>query len=335
MVTSVFHDAMANAIRFLAVDAVEKAKSGHPGLPMGSADVATVLWRDVLKFDASDPHWPDRDRFVLSAGHGCMLLYGLLYLTGVGGDKGLGIEDIKQFRRVGSRTPGHPEYGCAPGVETTTGPLGQGISTAVGMAIAERMLAARFPGVVDHRTYVLASDGDLMEGVSQEAIGIAGHLKLSKLIVFWDDNGISIDGKTSLSDSVDQVARFRAAGWNASHIDGHDPEAILNEIRAAQNSDRPTMIACKTTIGFGLPTKAGTNKAHGEAPGAAEVAGARKNLNWPYEPFVVPDDILAAWREIGKRGAPPGGARSRRSIRRSGPNSNGASLAICRRTSTK
>ena len=206
--TSVSHDAMANAIRFLALDAVEKAKSGHAGLPMGAADVATVLWRDVLKFDASDPHWPDRDRFVLSAGHGCMLLYGLLYLTGVGGAKGLGIEDIKQFRQVGSRTPGHPEYWCAPGVETTTGPLGQGISTAVGLAVAERMLAARFPGIVDHHTYVLASDGDLMEGVSQEAIGIAGHLKLSKLIVFWDDNGITIDGKRTLADNVDQVVRF-------------------------------------------------------------------------------------------------------------------------------
>ncbi|HME83680.1 MAG TPA: transketolase [Roseiarcus sp.] len=304
MTTSPAHDSMANAIRFLAVDAVEKANSGHPGLPMGAADIATVLFRDVLKFDASDPHWPDRDRFVLSAGHGCMLLYALLYLTGVGGDKGLTIDDLKAFRQVGSKTPGHPEWGHTIGVEATTGPLGQGLSMSVGMAIAERMLAARFGAIVNHRTYVLASDGDLMEGVSQEAIGIAGHLRLSKLIVFHDDNGISIDGKTSLADSVDQVARFRAAGWNASHIDGHDPEAILNEIRAAQNSDRPTMIACKTTIGFGLPTKAGTNKAHGEAPGAAEVAGARKNLNWPYEPFVVPDDILAAWREIGKRGAP-------------------------------
>ncbi len=303
MATSVSHDAMANAIRFLALDAVEKAKSGHPGLPMGSADVATVLWRDVLKFDASDPHWPDRDRFVLSGGHGCMLLYSLLYLTGVGGDKGLSIDDIKQFRQVGSRTPGHPEYQCAPGVETTTGPLGQGISTAVGMAIAERMLAARFPGVVDHHTYVLASDGDLMEGVSQEAIGIAGHLKLKKLIVFWDNNGISIDGQVPvLADNIDQVARFQSAGWNSSHIDGHDPAAILDAIHAAQNSDRPTMIACKTTIGLGLPTHAGTNKAHSDAQGAAEVAGARKNLNWPYDPFVIPDDILAAWRAVGAKG---------------------------------
>ena len=304
MATSPSHDSMANAIRFLAVDAVEKAKSGHPGLPMGAADVATVLFRDMLKFDASDPHWPDRDRFVLSAGHGSMLLYALLYLTGVGGEKGLKIDDLKAFRQVGSRTPGHPEYGHALGVETTTGPLGQGIATSVGMAIAERMLAAHFPGIVDHRTYVLASDGDLMEGVSQEAIGIAGHLKLHKLIVFYDDNGISIDGKTSLADSVDQVMRFESAGWNASRIDGHDPEAILNAVRAAQISDRPTMIACKTTIGFGLPTRAGTNKAHGEAPGPAEVAGARKNLDWPYEPFVVPDDILAAWRTIGARGKP-------------------------------
>ena len=300
--TSVSHDAMANAIRFLALDAVEKAKSGHPGLPMGMADVATVLWRDVLKFDASDPHWPDRDRFVLSGGHGCMLLYSLLYLTGVGGAKGLGIEDIKQFRQVGSRTPGHPEYWCAPGVETTTGPLGQGIATSVGMAIAERMLAARFPGIVDHHTYVIASDGDLMEGVSHEAIGIAGHLKLNKLIVFWDNNGISIDGQIPvLADNIDQVARFQAAGWNSTHIDGHDPKAILDAIHAAQNSDKPTMIACKTTIGFGLPTHAGTQKAHSDAQGASEVAGARKTLNWPYEPFVIPDDILGVWRKAGTR----------------------------------
>ncbi len=305
MATSPTHDSMANAIRFLAVDAVEKAKSGHPGLPMGMADVATVLFRDVLKFDAADPHWPDRDRFVLSGGHGSMLLYALLYLTGVGGDKGLTIEDLEAFRQVGSRTPGHPEYGHAPGVETTTGPLGQGISTAVGMALAERMMASHFPSVVDHHTYVLASDGDLMEGVSHEAIAIAGHYRLSKLIVFWDNNDVSIDGKVSvLNDNVDQVARFQAAGWNASHVDGRDTAAILSAARAAQTSDKPTMIACKTTIGFGLPTKEGTNKAHGEAAGAAEIAGARKNLNWPYDPFVIPDDVLAAWRDVGARGAP-------------------------------
>src|SRR5271157_2395989 len=302
MATSPAHDSMANAIRFLSVDAVEKANSGHPGLPMGAADIATVLFRDILKFDASDPHWPDRDRFVLSAGHGSMLLYALLYLTGVGGEKGLKIDDLKAFRQVGSKTPGHPEYGHTLGVETTTGPLGQGIATAVGMAIAERMLAAHFPEIVDHRTYVLASDGDLMEGVSQEAIGIAGHLKLSKLIVFWDNNGISIDGKLTLADNVDQVARFQSAGWNSSHNDGHDPAAILNAIHAAQSSARPTMIACKTTIGFGLPTHAGTNKAHSDAQGAAEVAGARRNLNWPYEPFAIPDDILAAWRAVGAKG---------------------------------
>ena len=305
MATTPAHDSMANAIRFLAVDAVEKAKSGHAGLPMGTADIATVLFRDILKFDAADPRWPDRDRFVLSAGHGSMLLYALAYLTGLGGDKGLTIDDLKAFRQVGSKTPGHPEYGHTVGVETTTGPLGQGIATSVGMALAERMLAAHFPGIVDHRTYVLASDGDLMEGVSQEAIAIAGHYRLSKLIVFWDNNGISIDGKTTvLADNVDQVERFKSAGWNASAIDGHDVAAILNAIRAAQNSDRPTMIACKTIIGFGLPTKAGTSKAHSDAPGEAEIAGARKNLNWPYEPFVIPDDILAAWREVGRRGAP-------------------------------
>jgi len=302
MPATVPHDAMANAIRALSMDAVEKAKSGHPGLPMGAADMATVLFRDVLKFDAADPHWPDRDRFVLSAGHGSMLLYSLLYLTGVGGDKGLGIEDLKNFRQVGSKTPGHPEYGHTIGVESTTGPLGQGIATAVGMALAERMLAAEFGDIVDHHTYVLASDGDLMEGVSQEAIAIAGHLKLSKLIVLYDDNGISIDGRTSIADSVDQPARFRAAGWRSVSIDGHDPKAILRALRAAKRADRATLIACKTTIGFGAPTRAGTSKAHGEALGPAEVAGARLALHWPYDPFVVPDDIMAAWRAVGAKG---------------------------------
>ena len=300
MAADVTHDQMANAIRALSMDAVEKAKSGHPGLPMGMADAATVLFRDVLKFDAADPYWPDRDRFVLSAGHGSMLLYSLLYLTGMGG---MTTDDLQHFRQVGSKTPGHPEYRHTIGVETTTGPLGQGIATAVGMALAESMLAAEFGGdLVDHHTFVIAGDGCLMEGVSQEAIAIAGHLRLNKLIVFWDNNHTSIDGSTSLADSVDQVARFKAAGWRASHIDGHDPGQVLRAIRAAKRSDRPTMIACKTTIGFGLPTKAGTNKAHGEAPGAAEVAGARQNLHWPYEPFVIPDDILEAWRAVGRRG---------------------------------
>ena len=304
MTAEVPHDSMANAIRFLSVDAVEKAKSGHPGLPMGAADFATVLFRDVLKFDAADPHWPDRDRFVLSAGHGSMLLYSLIYLTGVGGDAGLTIADLQAFRQIGSKTPGHPEYGHTIGVEATTGPLGQGLANAVGMALAERMLAAEFGEIVDHRTYVLASDGDLMEGVSQEAIAIAGRLTLNKLTVLYDDNGISIDGKTSLADAVDQPARFRSAGWRAVAIDGHDPTAVLRELRAAADADRPTLIACKTTIGYGLPTRAGTNKAHGEAPGAAEIAGARVALNWPYAPFVVPDEILAAWRAVGARGAP-------------------------------
>jgi transketolase len=304
MATTPTHDLMANAIRFLAVDAVEKAKSGHPGLPMGMADVATVLFRDVLKFDAADPHWPDRDRFVLSAGHGSMMLYALIYLTGIGGDKGLKIDDLEQFRQVGSRTPGHPEYGHTVGVETTTGPLGQGIANAVGMAIAERMTAAQFTSnIVDHRTYVIASDGDLMEGVSQEAIGIAGHARLSKLIVFYDDNGISIDGHTSLADSVDQVARFKSAGWNASHIDGHDVDAIQKAIKAAQTSDRPTMIACKTTIGFGSPHREGTQKAHSDAFGPDEVAATRANLKWPYPPFEIPADILSAWRDAGGRSA--------------------------------
>jgi transketolase len=299
MAANVTHDEMANAIRALSMDAVEKAKSGHPGLPMGAADMATVLFRDILKFDAADPHWPDRDRFVLSAGHGSMLLYSLLYLTGTGD---MAIDDLKQFRQVGSKTPGHPEFRHTVGVETTTGPLGQGIATAVGMALAETMLAAEFGDLVDHHTYVLASDGDFMEGISQEAIAIAGHLRLNKLIVLYDDNSISIDGSTSLSDSVDQVARFKSAGWRAAHIDGHDPKQVLRALRAAKRADRPTMIACKTIIGFGLPTKAGTNKAHGEAPGAAEVAGARVKLNWPYEPFVVPEDILSTWRAVGRRG---------------------------------
>jgi transketolase len=303
MASVVTHDSMANAIRALSMDAVEKANSGHPGLPMGAADMATVLFRDVLKFDAADPHWPDRDRFVLSAGHGSMLLYSLLYLTGVGGADGLKIDDLKSFRQLGSKTPGHPEYGHTIGVETTTGPLGQGLATAVGMALAERMLAAEFGDIVDHHTYVLVSDGDLMEGISQEAIAIAGHLKLAKLIVLYDDNGISIDGKTSLSDSVDQIGRFRSAQWNAVLIDGHDQEAVLRELMKARAADRPSLIACKTTIGFGLPTRAGTSKAHGEAPGAAEVAGARVALHWPYEPFVVPVEILDAWRAVGAKGA--------------------------------
>src|SRR5271168_5180220 len=272
------HDRMANAIRALAMDAVEQAKSGHPGLPMGAADIATVLFTRFLKFDPADPTWPDRDRFVLSAGHGSMLLYALLHLTGY---EAMTIDELKRFRQLGSLTPGHPEHGHTPGVETTTGPLGQGLANAVGMAIAERHLAAIFGGdIVDHTTYVLCSDGDLMEGISQEAIALAGHLKLNKLIVLYDDNGISIDGPTSLSDSVDQVRRFKSAGWQAELIDGHDPAAITLALEAAKKSDRPSLIACRTTIGFGAPHKGGTAKAHGSPLGAEEIAATRVNLGW-------------------------------------------------------
>jgi transketolase len=300
--SSVPHERMANAIRALAMDAVEQAKSGHPGLPMGVADIATVLFAKFLKFDAADPAWPDRDRFVLSAGHGSMLMYALLYLTGY---SSVTIEEIKRFRQIGSKTPGHPENFITQGVETTTGPLGQGIANAVGMAIAERHLAAVFGDVVDHKTYVLASDGDLMEGVSQEAIALAGHLKLNRLIVLFDDNGISIDGAISLSDSVDQVKRFEAAGWASWLIDGHDPAAITAALEKAQKSDRPVMIACKTKIAFGAPTKAGSEKSHGSPLGAEEIAGARKNLNWTSPPFEIPSDILNAWRAAGARGKAP------------------------------
>ncbi|MGI8526496.1 MAG: transketolase [Pseudolabrys sp.] len=293
------HEQMANAIRALAMDAVEQAKSGHPGLPMGAADVATVLFTKFLKFDPADPSWPDRDRFVLSAGHGSMLIYALLYLLGYGS---VSIEDIKNFRKLGFKAPGHPENFVTPGIETTTGPLGQGLANAVGMAIAERHLAAVFGReAVDHKTYVLASDGDLMEGISQEAIALAGHLKLSKLIVLFDDNGISIDGSLSLSDSVDQVKRFEAAGWIASRVDGHDAATIAAALEKAQSSDRPAMIACKTKIGFGAPTKQGSEKSHGSPLGADEIAGARRNLNWTSPPFEVPSDILNAWRVAGQR----------------------------------
>ncbi len=296
---AVSHERMANAIRALAMDAVEQAKSGHPGLPMGAADIATVLFTQVLKFDPADPKWPDRDRFVLSAGHGSMLVYALLYLLGY---ESVSLDDIKNFRKLNYRTPGHPENFVTEGIETTTGPLGQGLANAVGMAIAERHLAAVFgASAVDHRTYVLASDGDLMEGVSQEAIAFAGHLKLNRLIVLFDDNGISIDGAISLSDSTDQVKRFEASGWNAMRIDGHDPQAIAAAIANAQKSDRPTMIACKTKIGYGAPTKEGKASSHGSPLGADEITGARKNLGWDSPAFDLPADILAAWREAGQR----------------------------------
>ncbi len=296
------HDRIANAIRALAMDAVEQAKAGHPGLPMGAADIATVLFTRFLKFDPADPAWPDRDRFVLSAGHGSMLLYALLHLTGY---EKMTIAEIKRFRQFGSLTPGHPEYGHTPGVETTTGPLGQGIANAVGMAIAERYLAALFGAdIVDHSTYVLVSDGDLMEGISQEAIALAGHLKLNKLIVLFDDNGISIDGPLALADSVDQVRRFESAGWAATRIDGHDPAAIAAALEAAKKSDRPSLIACRTIIGFGAPTKAGTEKSHGSPLGADEIAAARAKLNWSASPFEIPADIREAWRTAGHRSQP-------------------------------
>ena len=295
------HDKLANAIRGLAMDGVEKAKSGHPGLPMGAADVAAVLFTRVMKYDAADPRWPDRDRFVLSAGHGSMLLYALLYLTGA---PGMALDDLKAFRQIESKTPGHPENFMTAGVETTTGPLGQGLATAVGMAMAERMLAAEFgKKVVDHHTYVLASDGDLMEGISQEAIALAGHQKLNKLIVLWDDNGISIDGPLTITDNVDQVARFKACGWRSERVDGHDPEAIEAAIRRAQKSNKPTMIACKTVIGFGAPKKAGTSKAHGEPLGAEELAAAKKALGITGGPFEVAADVLKAWRGFGAAGS--------------------------------
>ena len=293
------HAEMANAIRFLAVDAVEKAKSGHPGMPMGMADVATVLFSRFLKFDPTDPAWPDRDRFVLSAGHGSMLLYALLYLTGY---EDVTLDQIKSFRQWGSKTPGHPEYGHTAGVETTTGPLGQGIATAVGMALAERLMNARFGDeLVDHFTYVIAGDGCLMEGLSHEAISLAGHLRLNRLVVLFDDNEISIDGATSLSCSDDQLARFSASGWSTSRIDGHDPQAIEAAIEKARRSDRPSLIACRTVIGFGSPGRQGTEKAHGAPLGADEIAKTRAALDWPHAPFEVPGDVLARWREIGGR----------------------------------
>jgi transketolase len=298
--TRTTHDRMANAVRALAMDAVEQAKSGHPGLPMGAADVATVLFARFLKFDPADPRWPDRDRFVLSAGHGSMLIYALLHLLGY---EGMPVEELKRFRQLNSKTPGHPENFITTGVETTTGPLGQGLANAVGMAIAERHLAAVFGAeVVDHMTYVLTSDGDLMEGISHEAIALAGHLRLNRLIVLFDDNGITIDGKLSLSDSVDQVKRFGAAGWAAARIDGHDPEAIATAIEQAKASDRPSLIACRTTIGYGAPAKAGTEKCHGSPLGPEEIAGAREKLGWNHPAFDVPADVREHWRAAGGRG---------------------------------
>lgn len=291
---------MANAIRFLSIDAVEKANSGHPGLPMGAADIATVLYTRFMAHDPKKPDWPNRDRFVLSAGHGSMLLYALLYLTGY---EDITLDQIKDFRQLGARTAGHPEYGHAAGIETTTGPLGQGLANAVGMAVGERIMHNRFGDLIDHYTYVLAGDGCLMEGISQEAISLAGHLKLNRLIVFWDDNNITIDGQITLADSTDQQARFAACGWQTLKVDGHDQEALGRAIEKARHSDRPTLIACKTTIGFGAPHKAGTNKAHGAPLGAEEVAATRLALHWDAPAFVVPAEILDSWRLAGLNAA--------------------------------
>ena len=294
------HWGLATALRVLAMDAVQAAKSGHPGMPMGMADVATVLFKNHLKFDASAPDWADRDRFVLSAGHGSMLLYGLLHLSGYAD---FPLEEIKNFRQLGAKTAGHPEFGHGAGIETTTGPLGQGLATAVGMAVAERSMAARFGRqLVDHHTYVIAGDGCLMEGVSQEAIGLAGRLSLGKLIVLWDDNGISIDGSVSLSDITDQPARFRASGWEVFEVDGHNPNAIDNAIRKAKGSSQPTMIACKSHIGYGSPAKQDSSSAHGSPLGEDEIAATRAVYGWDAGPFEIPADIRSAWTEIGRQG---------------------------------
>ena len=291
---------MADAIRALAMDAVEAAQSGHPGMPMGMADVATVLWGKFIKFDPAHPDWPDRDRFVLSAGHGSMLLYALLHLVG---EADMSRLELERFRQLDSRTAGHPERGLASGIETTTGPLGQGLGNAVGMALAERLLHARFGNeLVDHYTYVIAGDGCLMEGISHEAISLAGHLRLKKLIVLFDDNRISIDGPTDLSVSDDQLARFAASGWRACAVDGHNPEAVAGAIAEAQTSDRPSLIACRTTIAYGAPKKAGSSAAHGAPLGADEIAGARAKLGWHAAAFEVPPAVLAAWRTAGARG---------------------------------
>src|SRR5690606_15063881 len=293
---------LANAIRSLSMDAVEKANSGHPGLPLGCADIATVLFTKVMKFDAANPYWADRDRFILAAGHGSMLLYSSLYLLGY---QDMTIDQVKNSRQLGAKTAGHPEYGHATGIETTTGPLGQGIANSVGFAVAEAKLAAEFGSdIVDHYTYVLAGDGCLMEGISQEAISLAGHLKLNKLIVIWDNNNITIDGAVSNADSTDQIARFQACGWNTIEIDGHDQDAIEAALTEAKTStDKPTLIAAKTTIGFGAPKKSGTEKVHGAPLGAEELAGAKAALGIDYPAFEIPTHILDTWRAAGQRGA--------------------------------
>lgn len=291
---------IANAIRALSMDAVEQAKSGHPGMPMGMADVATILFSEFLHFDPNNPHWPNRDRFILSAGHGSMLLYSLLYLTGY---KDITIEDIKQFRQLHAKTAGHPEYGELAAIETTTGPLGQGFANSIGMAIAEKLTEKRFGSeICDHKIYTIAGDGCLMEGISHEAASLAGHLKLGNLVVLYDDNNISIDGPTDLTISENTLKRFKAYGWFVRNIDGHNYDEIRSALLEAQNTELPALIACKTTIAYGAPTKGGTEAAHGAPLGEKEIAEARKELNWPYAPFEIPPDILDKWREIGAKG---------------------------------
>jgi len=308
--TEVTEEDLANAVRVLSVDAIERAKSGHPGLPMGMATAATILWTRYLSFDPTRPYWYDRDRFVLSAGHGSMLLYALLYLTGY---EDVTIDEIRNFRQLGSKTPGHPEFGHTTGVETTTGPLAQGLGNAVGMALAERLQNRRWgDDIVSHYTYCIVGDGCLMEGLSHEAISLAGALGLSRLIVLWDDNEISIDGPMSLTSTVNQCKRFEACGWDTQAVDGEDPEAVARAIASARKSNMPSLIACRTTIGKGAPTKAGTAAAHGSPLGEAEVAGLRLQLNWHHPPFEIPEHILSAWRHLGERNTPVREAWERR-----------------------